>query len=158
MAAAPRIATITLFETHCYSFDGKTFIQDDGGPIGLRFTACIAKIRMNHWARMLLKILNDSKVKVRLANLYVDDVRLVLMSIMRGLRYVPEEKILIYDPAYEEGKYELMSDYKYICMIVREIMNDICMDMEFTTETHLDFANIFLPTMDCEFQLKRFLK
>ena len=49
MAVALMIGVKTMVETHVYSFRGHNFLQSDGGPIGLRFTGTIARIRMNHW-------------------------------------------------------------------------------------------------------------
>ena len=57
MSVALRIDIQVIFETHVYSFGGTDFIQSDGGPIGLRFTGVIAKIRMNHWSKQVIKIL-----------------------------------------------------------------------------------------------------
>ena len=60
MACALRIGVILLFETNTYSFGDDIYLQEDGGPIGLKFTACVARIRKNHWARKVNKILKDS--------------------------------------------------------------------------------------------------
>ena len=71
MAACLRIVVKLVFETHCYSFDGKTYLQDDGGPIGLRFTNHVAKIRMNIWAKQVRKVLSNNKVNVYFSKSYV---------------------------------------------------------------------------------------
>ena len=41
-----RLSVEILFKTHCYSFKGKVFKQQDGGPIGLRSTCAIARVVM----------------------------------------------------------------------------------------------------------------
>ena len=46
IATVMRIAVLTLFRTHTYSFGGKFFLQKAGGPIGLRSTCCIARLVM----------------------------------------------------------------------------------------------------------------
>ena len=46
VATVMRIAVITLFRTHTYSFGGRYYLQKAGGPIGLRSTCCIARLVM----------------------------------------------------------------------------------------------------------------
>ena len=107
---------------------------------------------MNHWAKRVLQTLQDSKVSVKLAKLYVDDVRWVLEYIKRGWRYVKEEGMLIYDPGFEEDDQGL-SDYEYTSLVLREIMISISDDLTFTSESQGDFANNFLPTLNFQGQL-----
>ena len=153
LAACLRIGITVLFETHCYSFAGHDYLQSDGGPIGLRFTSCIARIRMNNWANNVQRILSECKVKVYLAKSYVDDVRWLIQAIKRGFKFEPDEELLIYDPAYEI-KYENLSEYEYSSMVLCDIMNHINNDMIFTTETQCDFVDKMLPTLDFKLQLK----
>ena len=76
-------------------------MQDDGEPIGLRFTNCVAKVRMNYMAKQVLLILKNNKIDVKLWKSYVEDVRWLIATIERGL---------VYDPGYEEKNAE-MSEY-----------------------------------------------
>ena len=41
-ATALEIAVKFLFSNNLYQFGGRTYLQKDGGPIGLRATMCIA--------------------------------------------------------------------------------------------------------------------
>ena len=41
-----RIAVLTMFRSHIYSFDDTFFLQKRGGPIGLRATCAVARITM----------------------------------------------------------------------------------------------------------------
>ena len=89
MAAATRIRVLPVFETHVYAFGGHEFKQSDGGPIGLRFTGVLARIRVSHWANKVINVLESNNIKVLLAKSYVDDFRFILQGITRGLRYIP---------------------------------------------------------------------
>ena len=109
---------------------------------------------MNHWMRGVLEIPKACKIPVGLAKVYVDDVRLALGRIMKGLRCQKEERLLIYDPAYAE-KYADVSDCKYMCMILSDILDSIAGDMKFTQETQCDYPTNFLPTFDFEVQLTK---
>ena len=48
LSCALRIAVKVMFETYTYEFGDYIYLQEDGGPIGLRFTACLARVRMNY--------------------------------------------------------------------------------------------------------------
>ena len=52
-----RIAVLTLFRTHTYTFGGRYYLQKAGGPIGLRSTCCIARLVMLWWDEELLQVL-----------------------------------------------------------------------------------------------------
>ena len=49
VAMAVQIGIIAVMNTHQYSFNGKTFLQKAGGPIGLRATCAILRVVMNTW-------------------------------------------------------------------------------------------------------------
>ena len=48
-ATALEIAVKFLFSNNLYQFGGRTYLQSDGGPIGLRATMCIARLIMGEW-------------------------------------------------------------------------------------------------------------
>ena len=43
------IGVIVMINTHVYEFNGETFLQKAGGPIGLRSTCAVARVVMNAW-------------------------------------------------------------------------------------------------------------
>ena len=124
MAAAIRIGVLTVFETHVYAFGGHEFKQSDGGPIGLRFTGVLARIRVNHWANKVINILESNNIKVLLAKSYVVDFRFILHRITGGLRYIPEVEEFIYDPKYDKD-YAHLTSTEYTSMILGQLMNSI---------------------------------
>ena len=46
LGACCSIATLFIFGTHLFTFGGEVFRQSEGGPIGLRITTALAKLRM----------------------------------------------------------------------------------------------------------------
>ena len=48
-ARCAEIATRFLFSNFCYKFQGKTYLQSKGGPIGARVTMAAARIVMSEW-------------------------------------------------------------------------------------------------------------
>ena len=121
--------------------------KTDGGPIGLRLTNAIARVRMIHWPKRVMQILAKNNIKVWLCKSYVDDVRWLLTKKMRGCRYVPEVSELVYDPAYDK-MHEHMGDYEYTGMVLKDVMNNVVGDMKFTVEDQTEYPDRRLPTLD----------
>ena len=51
MGHVAEIGTRMIFENFCYQFGGKSYQQQEGGPIGAHVTMCAARMVMQHWAR-----------------------------------------------------------------------------------------------------------
>ena len=66
-------AIITVMTTHVYTFAGKYYLQENGGPIGLNSTASLSSIVMCWWDKMWMRLLQRLFVKVLLYYRYVDD-------------------------------------------------------------------------------------
>ena len=49
LAGVMEVMVELLFSTHLYSFGGNTYLQKDGGPIGLRGTCAVARVLMCEW-------------------------------------------------------------------------------------------------------------
>ena len=81
------IAILTSMNNHLYSFGGKVYIQTSGGPIGLRFTACLAAVLMKIWDRAWLDLLEREGIETLLYKRYVDDSRNLLCPIAEGWRW-----------------------------------------------------------------------
>ena len=103
MACCIEIAVQTIFKTHTYSFGGETYLQHDGGPIGLRVTGAVAKIVMAYWARMLSDTLADNNIDVWFKAGYVDDIRLGIDTLKLGSRWDLKTKKIIYSQETEEN-------------------------------------------------------
>ena len=73
--------------THIYTFAGKYFIQSDGGPIGLRSTACLASLIMKLFDMAWIKLARREGLALHLYYRYVDDVRNCLQSLLEGVRW-----------------------------------------------------------------------
>ena len=57
LASVMKVAIITMFNTHIYTFDNAYYLQRKGGPIGLRSTCAVARLTMidkdREWASLL---------------------------------------------------------------------------------------------------------
>ena len=46
IANVMKVAVMTMFRTHIYTFDDSYYLQKKGGQIGLRATCCVARLTM----------------------------------------------------------------------------------------------------------------
>ena len=62
------IAQLTklVFSTHIYEWQGKIFLQVDGGPIGLRATGPVSRILMDHWREVMKTLEENNRVEAQL--------------------------------------------------------------------------------------------
>ena len=86
-----KIAIKTLFTKHYYTFGGKMYQQNEGGPIGLRATCAIARMVMQYFDKGWEETLTRLNIKIWLNTRYMDDGRLMLPPIKRGWRWVEKK-------------------------------------------------------------------
>ena len=67
------LAVLVCMGTHAYSFCGHLYLQREGGPIGMRFTASLANRVMKMWDCYFTNLATRSGIKVLLYVRHVDD-------------------------------------------------------------------------------------
>jgi hypothetical protein len=87
LATIVQIGVLVIMNTHLYSFDGKIFIQQAGGPIGLRATCAVARVTMNEWDARWLETMERNNVDIKKGERYMDDIRAILCSLRMGWRW-----------------------------------------------------------------------
>ena len=116
LAACTEVVIRIIFETHCYKFGGVCYQQTDGGPIGLRVTNSIAKLRIANWISTVRRYLEDNNIMVHMAKSYVDDIRWLLDKIAKGIVWCKASKSLIFDNnQFMIDKYKSDSENKENC-------------------------------------------
>ena len=70
-------AVITCMGTHAYSFGDKLYLQSDGGPIGMWFTATLANLIMKLWDEKWVELMMREDLVFDLFIRYVDDCRVI---------------------------------------------------------------------------------
>ena len=81
VATVIQIGVEKLFSTHMYTFGGKFFLQQSGGPIGLRGTCAAARVVMSRWDKKWLERLEAANITLALGCRYMDDRRAVFHPI-----------------------------------------------------------------------------
>ena len=152
LAAVVRVAIEVLFSTHLYTFGGKVFQQEEGGPIGLRATCGVARVIMNMWDKEWLRTLESWKVKFMEYFRYMDDGRVLLHAIKSGWRW--EDKELVWK---EEWAKE--DDHLSAQMITKRVMDgsmqEVFSFLKLTTEVGEDYPDDWLPTLDVSLKVEQ---
>ena len=151
LSVALEIAVKFFWGNFAYTFGGQDFLQDDGGPIGARLTMCIARLIMQEWSECFSKILSDNKIAELLKGIYVDDGRSVVSKIENNTRYCKIARQFLKDEKWAiDDELNGVTREARTVMEIREVMNSINKDLEFTTELESDFENLRLPTLSFE--------
>jgi len=145
------VAILVAMSNHLYTFGGKVYLQTSGGPIGLRFTACLASALMKVWDMAWCELLNKEKIRTLIYKRYVDDSRNLLLPISEGWRW-QDDKFKFNKATYAEDM--KTSSYEQDQIRTRQeltkAMNSLVYFLRFTGEDWTMFANGRLPTLDTE--------
>ena len=137
------IGVRVMFGNLVYSFGGENYLQTEGGPIGIRGTGAVAKLRTRSFCKKLKRVIEEGKMTVEMLKIYVDDGRLIMREPEKGAVYNKESKKVEFTEKQleederdkEEGK---TVDYR-IKKLLLPIMNDISEDLKWTIEIEEDF-------------------
>ena len=147
VATMVQIGVIVCMNTHLYSFDGRTFLQQAGGPNGLRATCAIARVVMNTWDTRYMEKMAQNNIKVKDGSRYMVDIRIFLMAIQEGWRLF--EGALCYCEAWRQEDAEAgKTATRRTAEILLHIMNSVISFLKFTLEIGEDFEDRILPTLD----------
>ena len=144
VAEVVKIVTEVLFETHLYTFGGKTYRQKKGEPIGLRATCAIARLVMCHWDRMWKQMMIHNKISLVEYLRYMDDGRIFLHPIRAGWRWIGGGMKYKEEWRREDNH---MSGLEITRRIMENSMQEVLPFLKFTTEVGEGAGN-WLPTLD----------
>ena len=123
VALAIKLGVIEIMGNHMYEFGGKTFVQTDGGSIGLRMTGSVARIVMDRWASKMQAKLENNKVKTYLFAKYVDDLNIYVEAVNLGSRWTGRKNCKL--EFQEKWETEDMESNKTKSENTMEIIRDI---------------------------------
>ena len=87
VATIVQIGVLVMMNTHLYNFNGSTFLQCEGGPIGLRATCAVARVVMNEWDARWMNLMKVNNITIMDGERYMDDVRAILKALKPGWRW-----------------------------------------------------------------------
>ena len=144
------IATTSMFHHHYYSFGGKMYRQDGGGPIGLRGTCAIARLMMQIFDEKWEGRLKELCIRIWLNTRYMDDGRTAMPPIKPGWRWVNGS--LLFNIKWEREDQEL-TDIEITKRVILGTLNGVEDYLKFTIETEEDFEDKWLPTLDTKLRV-----
>ena len=151
LAAVIRVAVEVLFETHLYTFGGKTFLQKKGGPIGLRATCAVARLVMNMWDKEWLRMMDKVKLDIKEYMRYMDDGRVFMHCIKKGWRWEKGELVWRREWMDEDKERSLQEITK---RAVDCSMQEVYEFLTFTTEIGEEYEGGWLPTLDVSLKIE----
>ena len=146
IAMVVETAVIVCMGTHVYTFGDKVYLQQRGGPIGMRFTASLANLVMKRWDRKWCQLLQREGIQHLMYVRYVDDCRLVLPALTKGWKWNGTGFVFTGCSDEEVG----MPDAHYTTVEIAKAMCSLVTFLKFTGEDESMFPNSRLPTLDTE--------
>ena len=64
VAMVVKVGILVMMNTHVYSWNGHSYLQRAGGPIGLRSTCAVARVVMNEWDVRWLTLCEVNNIKL----------------------------------------------------------------------------------------------
>ena len=134
VAKACQIAVLRIFENHHYQFEGQTYCQSLGAPIGRCLTLVVAIIVMDEWMSEFLVRLSDGGVDLLALTKYVDDLNIVAMLLNYGSRW--EAGKVIHCEEQEKKDHALGKSRDRITMeVIQDAANSILPWIQLTLDT-----------------------
>ena len=147
LAVVLEILVNLIMSTHVYTFAGKFYLQRDGGPIGLRSTACIASLVMKLFDVAWLKLLENEGLDIYGYFRYVDDCRNCLQVLAEGWKWNGEH----FEFKEEWKDADLLSSISDQSRTTEELakaMSSLIPFLKFEGEEAGQFLSNKLPTLD----------
>ena len=149
VAMVVKVGVLIMMNTHVYSWNGESYLQRAGGPIGLRSTCAVARVVMNEWDARWLAMCKANNIKLSKNNRYMDDIRAFLKALKLGWRWV--DGSLCFTKSWEEeDRMSGESASRRTAKVLVAMMNDVFHFMNFTIELGEDFQDGKLPSLDTE--------
>ena len=149
LGAVMKTGTKASFQNHVYRYCNQVFKQIHGGPTGFDVTGKVAKIRMKKVLKKLKRILKRSGIRWDTTFIYVDDWRMVMQALKKGVMYCHKCQVFKFSlTQFREDVRLNENDDVRTAKLILEVLNSLEHDLKFTTEVVSDFPSMTLPTLD----------
>ena len=140
------VAVLVAMNTHLYEFNGQVYLQQVGGPIGMRFTACLAAVLMKLWDAAWLGSMEKEGLDIDLYMRYVDDSRNMLRPLAPGWRW--DNGFKFREEWAAEDREQGTSSQVRTTTELTKAMNGLVWFLQLTGEDSSMFEDARLPTLD----------
>ena len=148
LALTLKLGVMEIMSNHVFEFGGSTFLQKDGGSIGLRMTGTIAQIVMDSWAKKMKISMESNGIKSYLFTKYVDDVNMYVETIRKGSRWIGGKNGKVeYKVEWEEMDMS-KSDSKVTMEVIRDMGEGASSFMKLTYDIEDNHDDGRIPMLD----------
>ena len=149
IASMMQVMVGAIMRNHHYQFDGKLYLQQTGGPIGLKLSGVLARLVMLKFDRVYLEKLKRLGIDPVMYQRYIDDLNMALSCIPPGLRFCNNKLVL--EPELVESDKTISDDVRTARMM-KDIANTVMPSMIVMEEDSPSLhTNGRLPVLDMEF-------
>ena len=138
-------AVNVAMSNHMYRFDGKIYLQSDGGPIGDELAQAVVRIVMIWWDRKFLEKCRTLEIDIMMYLRHVDDTNKLVVPLPPGTRF--EEGELRIKQEEIDGDMQQPID-EVAGNVVRDIANSVSNMMEFEVDVCSKHKDGKMPVLD----------
>ena len=135
----------TAMSNHMYRFDGKVYLQNDGGPIGDELSQAIARLVMIWWDRKFLDKCSRLGIDMLMYMRYADDTNKVLIPPELGTRYDGEQLKVVEELVQEDSRKQRD---ELAANILQAIANSISPMIQFEVDFCSNYGDGKMPILD----------
>ena len=147
LALTVQVGTLLLMTTSCYSFGGELFRQKEGSGIGLRGSACLAKILMAFWDKTWGVLQKNLGLRACLFFRYIDDLRVLMAPISKGWWWRKDGWVFDISEPDDRGPEQRTREE------IAKSLSSVFDFLNFTAESGEEFENLYLPTLDVQIKV-----
>ena len=145
ISEAISIAINLIMNNHIYVFDGKVFLQENEGSIGIRLTGILAEIVMIFWCKKLSEKLENIGIKNDLLPRFVDDITMLPTVVPPGVRF-EDEKLVLHEKYINDD--EKVDEDNRTMNVIQKVANSISENIEVTYDVPSNYDDGKIPILD----------
>ena len=152
IAMAMKVGVMEIMGNHMFEFGGQTFLQSDGGSIGLRLTGAISRVVMDKWANKLKGKMEENKIECKLMTKYVDDLNFYIEALELGTYWEGGSKGKVKHSDEKESRdiTEGRTKSETTMQVIKD-MGESCNNwIKLTVDTEEKHENYKIPMLDVE--------
>ena len=144
-----------VMKSHMYEFNGETYLQADGGPIGLELTGAIARVFMLNWDRLFMNkvrsMTEDLNWDFEMYLRYVDDCNCVAKELPPGAK-IEGNKIVIKQEQIQDD--QNVPNDRRTAKILQAIANTICPFIQVEIDCPSMHKDGLMPILDLKVRIE----
>ena len=86
-----------IWDNNAYSFGGRVYVKNDGGPTGYRVVMAASRCVMMEWGDGVRERMREGMMRIFLGMNYVDDGRWLVTMLKKGLRWNMKKRAFLKD-------------------------------------------------------------